>query len=95
MGYPKKDYKFIKFEKSNVKNKKYVAYIKNKKNDRLYKVNFGDSRYKHYNDKTGLKDWTAANHNDKERRRRYRQRHINNLNKNEYSPAYFSWFYLW
>lgn len=95
MGYPIKDYKFIKFEKSKVKNKKYTAYIKNKSNDKIYKINFGDSRYEHYKDNTGSGFWSSKDHNDKERRKRYRARHLTYLNKNEYSPAYFSWFYLW
>ena len=95
MGYPKKDYTFIKFEKSKAKNKKYVAFIKNKKTEKIIKINFGDNRYEHYKDTTGLKIYTNKDHNDKERRDKYKKRHIVYLDKNEYSPAYFSWFYLW
>ena len=95
MGYPKKDYKFIKFEKSNAKGKKYTAYIKNKKNDKIIKIHFGSSAHEHFKDSTGLGAWSKKDHMDPERRRRYRARHAVYLNKDEYSPAYFSWQYLW
>ena len=95
MGYPKKDYKFIKFEKSNAKNKKYTAFIKNKKNDRIIKIHFGDNRYEHFKDTTGLGLFSKKDHMDLSRRRRYRARHSVYLNEKEYSPAYFSWHYLW
>lgn len=95
MGYPKKDYKFIKFEKSKAKNKKYTAFIKNKKNDRIIKIHFGDDRYEHFKDSTGLGVWKKKDHMDPERRRRYQSRHSVYLNEKEYSPAYFSWNFLW
>jgi hypothetical protein len=96
MGYPKSDYKFIKFEKYKGKaNKKYSAILENKKNGRVVKVHFGSSLYEHYKDTTGLGAWSKKNHLDLERRRRYRARHSVHLNEKEYSPAYFSWYYLW
>jgi len=95
MGYPKKDYKFIKFEKSNSKNKKYTAFIKRKRDDKIIKINFGDNRYEHYKDRTGLKEWTHKDHLDTERRKKYKARHSIHFNNKEYSPAYFSWLFLW
>jgi len=52
---------------SDKKNKKYYAIVENRK------VYFGDSRYQHYYDKMGY--YSYLDHGDKERRRRYKQRH--------------------
>jgi len=93
--YPVKDYDIVRFERSNVKHKKYTAVIQNKKNDKTYKISFGDKRYQHYNDSTGLGLFSHLDHNDKARRALFRLRHRVNYNKNEYSPAYFSWNFLW
>jgi len=48
-------------------NKKYYAVVNN------HKVHFGDKRYEHYFDKMG--HYSNLDHNDKERRKRYKQRH--------------------
>jgi hypothetical protein len=76
------------------KNYKYTAIIKDKK------VNFGDKRYEHYHDKIGL--YSHLDHNDKKRRASYRKRHSAILTKDgkkaisiKYSPAWFSYKYLW
>ena len=76
------------------KNYKYTAIIKDKK------VNFGDKRYEHYHDKIGL--YSHLDHNDKKRRANYRKRHSAILTKDgkkaisiKYSPAWFSYRYLW
>ncbi len=53
----------IKFEKSNVKYKKYKAILPNGKT-----VNFGDTRYEQYEDKTPLKLYSNLDHHDKKRR---------------------------
>lgn len=81
--------------------KKYRAYLSNGKT-----VQFGDTRYEHYKDITpkslggGL--WTHQNHLDKFRRANYRKRHGALVCKNgqqcisiKYSPAWFSYKYLW
>ena len=95
MGYLKKDYKLIGFEKSKSKGKKYAAIIEGKETGRRHRVNFGDSRYGHYRDKTGLGIYSAKDHGDSRRREMYQKRHRTFLNKKQFSPAYFSWFYLW
>ena len=95
MPYPKKEYKLLRFEKSKARNKKYTAIIENKKTGKIKKINFGDSRYEHYKDSTGLNIYSNLDHNDSKRRKRYRERHKIHLDKSFYSPAYFSWFYLW
>jgi hypothetical protein len=94
MGLNKADYKLVRFEKSKAKNKKYAAILKDKEGKER-RVNFGDIRYEHYKDSTPLKLYSKLDHNDKERRRLYRARHKGYLDKDKYSPAYFSWFYLW
>lgn len=48
-------------------NKKYYAIVDG------YKIHFGDTRYEHYYDKIG--HYSHLNHNDKNRRKRYKQRH--------------------
>lgn len=78
---------------------------KNKKYDVLFKdrwIAFGDSRYQHYRDRTGLGLYSHLDHNDKKRRERYKKRHEKILLKNGKpavmdmnSPAYWSYFYLW
>lgn len=84
----------MRFEKSSRKNKKYMVEVDGKK------VHFGDTRYQHYKDKIGL--YSHLDHLDKERRRRYRTRHSNIIlsdgipaYKRKYSPAWFSYHYLW
>lgn len=86
--------KFVKFEKAKAKNKKYSAILKNAETGRIKKVNFGDKRYQHFKDKTGLGIYSHLNHGDPERRRRYRLRHAKTMTK-KYSPSWFSAKYLW
>lgn len=71
---------------STNKNKKYDAYVNNKK------YSFGDRRYDQFYDKIGF--YSDLNHYDKKRRDNYISRHKNDK-LNEYSNGYFSMFYLW
>ena len=91
----KKDYKFLKFEKSNTKNKKYDAVLQNKKTKREKRLPFGSAQYSQFYDKTGLNLYTHLDHNDQIRRRKYIQRHTNFVKDGYYSPGYFSLYYLW
>ena len=93
MKFNKKEFKLIRFIKSKVKNKKYTAIIRDRETLREYRVHFGDKRYEHYFDKIGM--YSHLNHLDKKRRRNFRHRHKRNYDPNTYSPAYFSWRYLW
>jgi len=81
--------------------KKYTAIMPNGK-----RVSFGDMRYQHFKDSVpralggGL--WTHLNHGDAARRRNYRQRHGSLHCKDgrrcvsiQYSPAWFSYYFLW
>ena len=78
----------IIFEKSKVKNKKYAAILPNGK-----RVNFGDKRCQQYEDRTPLKLYSNLDHHDKERRKRYYERHDKDYPK--YSPDWLSKKYLW
>lgn len=71
---------------STVKNKKYDAYVNNKK------YSFGDSRYQQFRDKIGF--YKHLDHNDDQRRNNYINRHSTD-NLSTYSSGYFSMFYLW
>ena len=52
--YSRKEYKFVKFEKSDRKGKKYNAVLENRETKRQIKVPFGDSNLPQYKDSTGL-----------------------------------------
>ena len=93
--YSMKDYKFVKFRKSNTKGKKYDAIIENIKTGQTSTLPFGSSDYEQYNDSTVLGLYSNKDHNDKMRRTLYRKRHEVFLKPDMYSPGYFSYKYLW
>ena len=59
----------VKFRKSKVKHKKYDALSPKGK-----WIPFGDKRYQHYRDSTPLKLYKKLDHNNPDRRKRYRDR---------------------
>lgn len=82
-------------------NHKYTAILPNGK-----KVSFGHRDYEHYKDSVpkslGGGIWSHMNHLDKKRRDSYQRRHSALLCKNgvqcisiKYTPAWFSYYYLW
>lgn len=75
--------KNIKFEKSNRKDKKYVAILPDGK-----KVHFGSIHHEQYKDQTPLKLYSHLDHKDKHRRDLYYARH--NVDYPKYSADYFS-----
>lgn len=90
----------IRFVKGNG-NKKYTAILPNGK-----KVHFGHTAYEHYKDSVprnlGGGIWSHKDHMNKDRRRNYRKRHGGMSCKDgrrcidvRYSPAWFSYHYLW
>jgi hypothetical protein len=87
-------YKFLRFEKSHLKNKKYDAVLLNKETGRERKVPFGSVFYQQYKDSTGLNVYSKLDHLDKDRRKRYRERHKGE-EKNKFSSGYWSYKYLW
>ena len=87
----------MKFEVSKAKNKKYSVVTPSGK-----KINFGDSRYEHYKDSTGVGAWSKLDHNDKERRKQYRTRHEKVMTKegipaykDKEQASYYAYHYLW
>lgn len=90
----------IKFTKGPGK-KKYTAILPSGK-----KVHFGHRDYEHYKDsvpkRLGGGVWSHKNHGDRERRKNYRKRHGGMMCKDgtkcikkRYSPAWFSYYFLW
>jgi len=86
--------KLLRFELSTRSGKKYMAVLE--KNGKLRKVHFGDSRYEHFRDSTPERFWKHLDHLDEKRRQKYRLRAgRQGYQKIKYSPAWFSWNYLW
>lgn len=95
LKYPKSEYTLEGFEKARAKGKKYTAIIRNKTTGRKKKINFGASDMEQYKDSTGLGLYSSKDHGDKKRRDNYRKRHKTYYSPDHYSPAFFSWKYLW
>lgn len=98
--YSKKDYKFLRFEKSKRKGKKYNGVLLNKKTKREVRIAFGavysDGKpYEQYEDSTDLGLYSKYNHKDKKRRDAYRARHRGFLKDGYYSAGHFSYYFLW
>jgi hypothetical protein len=84
--------------------KKYIAHVPI--GGKVKKVKFGARGYQHFKDwvpkRLGGKKWSHKDHGDKDRRKNYRARHKGMLTKSgkkaiavKYSPAWFSYYYLW
>lgn len=93
--------KGMKFIVPSTGYKKYTAILKDGK-----RVSFGDRRYEQYKDSVpvsmGGGKWKKKDHKDKDRRKNYRARHGALVCKDgkkciskKYSPAWFSYYYLW
>lgn len=93
--FNKKDYEFVRFEKSNAKGKMYSGIIKNKKTGRTKRINFGDSNMENYRDATELNLYPHLIHGDDKRRANYRARAKGKLRKGYYSASAFSYNFLW
>lgn len=85
--------RLLGFEVSHRKNKKYNAIIA-KPDGRLGRVPFGDVRYQHYRDRTGIGAYSYLDHNNPKRRKLYLLRHAKDSQK-LFSPGYFAARYLW
>jgi hypothetical protein len=91
----------VEYFKKGPRKYKYTAVMKDGS-----KVNFGHKDYQHYKDqvpkKMGGGLWTHKNHGDSARRKNYRKRHGGMVCKDgskcithKYSPAWFSYYFLW
>jgi hypothetical protein len=85
--------------------KKYTAVIP-QRGGKTRRVSFGHRDYQHYKDQVpkrmGGGRWAKKDHGDKKRRTNYRKRHAGMKCKDgtacikkRYSPAWFSYYYLW
>ena len=92
-------------EPSKRENKKYdvhlvfnnkefgIGVLKDNEFVKRYICSFGDKRYEQYKDKIGY--YKSLDHNDKERRKQYKERHKNDyINDPNYS-GFWSYRYLW
>ena len=80
--------KIIKFEKSNNKNKKYMAIIKDINTNKIRKIHFGGNGYEQFKDSTGLGYYSNVNHSDNNRRRNYFSRHSNGIKTKQLATIY-------
>lgn len=64
------------------------------KGEKIKTIQFGDKRYEHYKDSTPLKLYTHLNHLDKERRKRYKNRHEKDRHV-KYTAGWFADKFLW
>ena len=87
-------FRFIKFERSHLPNKKYNAIIEDVKTRRKQRVPFGQNGAEQYKDSTGLKLYSHLDHNDLKRRTNYLARHEKTRHK-KFSPSWFSSVFLW
>lgn len=97
--YPKSEWRFVKFEKSHLKNKKYNAVLEHKREKgRIVKVPFGAIRdsgepFDQFKD-SALGFYSKYDHGDRERRKNWLSRH-GEYDPKYFSPLYFSTEFLW
>jgi len=87
--------------------KKYTAFVKNKKTNKIRKIHFGDRRYQQYKDRTKLKLYKHKNHGTRKRMQNYFSRHSGTKKRGEaikkekrrskghYNAKILSHKYLW
>ena len=94
MRYSKKIYFFVKFERSKKPTKKYDALIKHNLTKKIVRISFGARGYEQFYD-SALGLYKIFDHGEKKRKKKYRARHKGYLRPGYYTPAYFSWEFLW
>ena len=95
MPYSKKEYFFVKFQRSKNPKEKYDGIIKHKLTKREVRVPVGAKRtdgapYPQYRDSTGLGLYSKYDHADQKRKTNYRARHSVYLKSGYWTPSYFS-----
>lgn len=93
--YKMNDYELFGFEKATKKNKKYNAVLIHKITGDCVHIPFGDNRYMHYRDLTGLNEYPELSHHDEDRKFRYWDRHDKDVKNGYFSAGYFSRYFLW
>ena len=96
----------VKFERGPFP-KKYTAFIRNKKTNKIRRIHFGDRRYQQYKDRTPLHLYSKLNHNTRKRMQNYFSRHSGTKKRREailkekkksngyYNAKILSHEYLW
>ena len=87
------DYKFIRFEISRKKSKKYDGLIQHKKTGIIKRIGFGQLGAQQYKDSTDLGPYSHLDHLDEERKKNYYLRFGKEAKK--YSAKWFAHNYLW
>lgn len=87
------NYRFLRFQVSETKGKKYDAILQNLETKKERRVPFGDRDYGHYEDRA-LGEYSRLDHKDPKRRENYIKRHANDIH-NKFSSGWFSRNYLW
>jgi len=99
--------KIVGIKRSNKKEKKYMAFVKNPSSRKIRTIHFGARDYEQYRDSTKLGLYRSKNHGDKKRRSNYFKRHSGTPNKSQairkeikkshgkYNPKILSHIYLW
>lgn len=78
----------FEFKRSTRKYKKYMVRVGNEW------IHFGDTRYEHYRDNTGLGIYSHLNHGDEKRRKNYKARHESTRHLKN-SASWFADKFLW
>lgn len=95
MQYKKKLFELVDIKISSRKNKKYDAFIRNKKTGQIIKIPFGQKGYEHYQDITPIKVYSDYDHKDDGRKIKYQRRFRRMYNPEYWSPTSLSWTFLW
>ena len=81
---------------------KYTVTVDKQDGSKPKNVSFGNVDYEQYKDSSPLKLYKNKDHGDPKRRDAYRKRHAGIIKKDgtraidkKYSPAWFSYHYLW
>ena len=74
-GSTKMRERIVRFEKSKISGKKYMATVQNLKTKKSHVIHFGAKGYVQYLDRTPLKAFKSWDHLDKKRQKNYYARH--------------------
>jgi hypothetical protein len=88
------DYELIGFIESKIIDKKYTAILKNKFNNKIKKIHFGNLSY-HFRDRTGLNIYSFLDSNDLYLQDIWRAKNLHRIKDGFFSPTYFSLNYLY
>jgi hypothetical protein len=95
MYLSKRDYTFVRFQKSKKAKKMYDAVLMNNSTKKEKKLSFGQNDMGNYQDKTGLNLYPKLIHGDPVRRKAFKARFAHYLKDDYYSSAYYSYYFLW